>query len=277
MAGHIDKINLYAQSHAIEVANFVVNLGLAIDHADVRRFDERTDVLQRLFPAINSPDMFQIALGGPPPGNLRPPPPVPVKELTFFSNYGKPEWVGSFGESRVVVSCRKYTKWEEIWPSAKARLDALLQCIDPYKPVHSVDYSVTDTFSAMKSDAVLISPNIFKENNFVAKQILDSTDPRWDFSQGWFDNLDDNDQILVRIDGRSGVQNDLVVASIGNLHSQRFGTGIGVGELLVAKDDEASRADHIFDSFHDKNKDLLKSLLVDDLLVRMRLKEKNDV
>lgn len=274
MAEHVEKINLYAKSHAIEVANFVVNLGLAIDHADVRRFDERVETLRTLFPAINSPEMFHIAFGGPVPGNAKPPAPVPVKELTFFSNDGRPEWVGSFGENRVVVSCRKYTKWEEVWPSAKARLDALLGCIDEYKPVHSVDYSVTDTFSSAKSDAALISPNIFKENDFIAKHILGSVDPRWDFSQGWFDNPDDRDQILVRVDGRSGVQNDLVVASIGNLHSQRFGTGIGVGELLSSENGGASKADQIFDSFHDKNKELLKSLLVDQLLVRMRLKDK---
>lgn len=271
MVANVEKISLYAEAHAIEVANFVVNLGLPIDHADIRRFDKKVEALKDLFPAISSPEVLQIDFGDPTRNPL--PPPAPAKELALFSNDGKKEWVGAFGGAQVLVSCRKYTRWEEIWPSAKDRLDILLGCIDPYKPVHSVDYSVTDTFSAKKAADVLAPPDIFRKNGFIAKRILTARDPRWDFNQGWFDNPEDRDQILIRVDGRSGIQNDLVVASIGNLHSQRFGSGIDIGGLRAAGKDGSLRADRIFDDFHGKNKDLMRSLLVDELLVRMRLKE----
>lgn len=274
MPSDVEKIKLYGESHAIEVANFVVNLGLAIDNADIRRFDERVDKLRELFPAIDSPDTFHISLGGPGAEQVKRPAPPPLKELIYFSNDGKPEWVGSFGDNRVLVSCRKYTKWEEVWPSAKSRLDSLLACIDPYKPVHSVDYSVTDTFSAQKSENALISPNIFRKNDFLASHIMNTKDPRWDFSQGWFGDPNAIDQVLVRVEARSGIQNDLVVASIGNLHSQRFGKSVSVGDLLHSEAGGQPKADLIFDNFHDKNKELLRTLLVDELLLRMRLLEK---
>ena len=270
MTEHIDKIDLFAGNHAIEVVNFVVNLLIPIDQADVRRFDEKDEELRKLFPAINSPEGVQIEFGGPVLRQSRSP--VPVKELTFFSSDGKPEWVGWFGESRIVVSCRKYTKWEKVWPDVKLRLDELLRCIDPYKPVYSVDYSITDTFSA-KSDKALIARNIFKPNKFIADHILKLPDPRWDFSQGWFDNPHDSDQILVRVDSRSGIENKRVVASIDNLHSQRFKNNISVKDLISANDRKQYKIDHIFDKFHDKNKDLLKTLLADKLLSRMGLKE----
>lgn len=272
MANKLDNIRLFSDTHAIEVANFGVNLGLAIDNADVRRFDESMAKLRELFPAIDSPEVFQFAVGNAPPGQFRAPPPVPVRKLVYFANDGQPVWEGFFGENRILVSCRRYTGWEEVWPEAKVRMDALLGCIDQYKPIQSVDYSVTDTFSATKAEEALIAPNIFKPNNFVSAQILGTGDPRWDFSQGWFDNLQDNDQVLVRVESRSGIQNDLVVTSISNLHSQRFGAVNGVGELLQTGQN-GSRADQIFDDFHDRNKDLLRSLLVDELLIRMRLKE----
>jgi len=290
MAEGVENIKLFAEAHAIEVANFVVNLGLPIDFADMRLFDEKVkgDGLYELFPAINignlqvfglNSDEFQIDFGKPAPNWLSRLQPSLIEELTFeltsFSNDGKLEWAGSFGENRVLVSCRKYTKWEEVWSSAKARLYALLDCIDPYKPVRSVDYSVTDTFSAKKDDEILNSPKLFKKNNFIAKHILNICDPRWDFSQGWFENDTDNNQLLIRVDGQSAIHNNLVIASISNLHSQRFGKGIGVGELTKTEDGEKSKADWIFEDLHDKNKDLIRDLLTKDLLERMGLGKKN--
>ena len=155
---------------------------------------------------------------------------------------------------------------------AKERIDALLECVDPYKPVQSVDFGVTDTFRTKKDDAALIPRIIFKENDFIANHILSMSDPRWDFNQGWFTNSQDSDQILVRVEGRGGIQNDLVVTSISNLHSRRFGSDVKV-ELLCAEDQVDARMNTIFEEFHVKNKRLLRELLADDLLTRMKLKE----
>ena len=98
------------------------------------------------------------------------------------------------------------------------------------------------------------------------------SDPRWDFNQGWFTKSQDSDQILVRVEGRGGIQNDLVVTSISNLHSRRFGSDVKV-ELLCAEDQVDARMNTIFEEFHVKNKRLLRELLADDLLTRMKLKE----
>lgn len=266
---NFNLIQLYAEQHAIEVANFVINLSVPIDHADVRRFDEQQSRIKKHFPAISSSEVFQIAFGNhSPPPSL--PQPVPDKNLNYFGNDGKPQWSGYFGENRIIVSCKKYTKWEEVWPKGKHRLETLLKCIDPYKQIHSVEYSVTDTFRAKKSNQILIPPKIFKENTFIASHILELTDPRWDFSQGWFDNQNDADQVLVRLDGRSWIENEWVIASINNLHSHRFHQ-LDVKDLLSGK--SQSKYENIFSVFHDRNKDLLKNLLVDGLLLRMGLKD----
>ncbi|MCY3674442.1 MAG: hypothetical protein OXH65_05610 [Paracoccaceae bacterium] len=266
---NFNLIQLYAEQHAIEVANFVINLSVPIDHADVRRFDEQQSRIKEQFPAISSPEVFEIAIGNHlPPPSL--PQPVPVKYLNYFGNDGKPQWSGSFGDNRIIVSCRKYTKWEEVWPQGKQKLEILLECIDSYKQIHSVEYSVTDTFRAKKSNQILIPPKIFKENTFIASHILELMDPRWDFSQGWFDNLEDPDQVLVRLDGRSWIENEWVLASINNLHSHRF-SQLDVRDLLSGEGQ--SKYENIFSVFHDRNKDLLKDLLVDGLLLKMGLKD----
>ena len=266
---NFNLIQLYAEQHAIEVANFVIILSQPIDHADVRRFDEQKSQIIEHFPAINSPEVFEIAIGNsPPPPSL--PQPVPVKDLNYFGNDGKPQWSGSFGDNRIIVSCRKYTKWEEIWPQGKQRLETLLNCIDPYKQIHSIEYSVTDTLRAKKIDQILVPPKIFKENPYIARHIFELNDPRWDFSQGWFENQNDANQVLVRLDGRSWIENEWVIASLNNLHSHRFHQ-LNVKDLQSGE--SQSKYVNIFSDFHDRNKALLKNLLVDGLLLRMGLKD----
>ena len=273
MAESIDKIILHKETHAIEVANFIVALGHKIDIGDINRFKDQREHLASLFPSILTPDVYELKLGDPLSRTVRQDGSALHRELSYFGHDGSLEWAASFGDNRIITSCRNYTRWDEVWPLAKERIDALLKCVDPYKPVQSVDFSVTDTFRAKKNDAALAPRTIFKKNDFIANHIVCMSDPRWDFNQGWFTKSEDTDQILVRVEGRSGIQNDLVVASISNLHSRRFGTDVKVDGLLCAKDQVDARVSTIFEEFHDNNKSLLRKLLSDDLLTRMKLKE----
>ncbi len=272
MSGKYHNIKLYGENHAIEVATFGVILDLPIDQADVRRFEQKSGIIKDLFPAVVESKWFPIPIGGQIQQQNYPPPP-PVKELTFFANDGNPIWIGSFGENRILVSCWQYTRWEEVWPKAKARLDALLGCIDPYKTLHSVEFSVTDTFLAERDQKSLLPPNIFKKNNsYVPKQLLDLNDPRWDFNQGWFENHQTDDEILVRVEGQGLIKNELVEVKINNLHSQRFINETRVNEIISITETEAkSLTDNLFNKFHDNNKRLLRNLLVKELLSRMGL------
>ena len=167
MMDDADRIVLFANNkHAIEVANFVVNLSAPIDHADIRRFDERREGLADIFPAIHAPEPFKIVIDA-----QQIDPPAPSRQLTYFSSNGKPRWVGEFGGNQVAVSCREYTKWEEIWPDADARVGRLMDCVDPYRPVASVDYSVTDTFyTAQERDLVLTAKRIFRGNDCIPER-----------------------------------------------------------------------------------------------------------
>ncbi len=266
----IEKINLFANKHAIEVVNFVICLSTPIDSSDLRRFAEIMDSLKKWFPAINDLATLQIEI----PSGLHTnslPPPLPVKEMAYFASDGTRQWIGEFGVNQIMVSCRQYSTWNQIWPEAKNRLDALLACIDPYKTVRSVDYSVTDTFNAKRSDEALTALNLFKPVPLIPKHLLDYHDPRWDISQGWFEQSSEGDQVLVRFDAKSGIHNDSVLASISNLHSVRFKMPATVNELGASE--SQVNMESIFSDLHDKNKMLIRKILSDDLLSRMHLKD----
>ena len=222
-----------------------------------------------MYPAISSPNTIQFAIGGPEGGASQPPPIIPPKELSYFGPDGKPLWSGRFAENMVVVSCRKYEGWEISWPQAYKRLLTLLNCIDTYKPIKSIDYFVTDTFHAKNSDNALLSKNLFKSHQQIPDFLLSYDDPRWDFSQGQFRNHKGIGQILVRVEGRGIIQGDHTLVSINNVHSHRFKAPLQSLKDII----DTSTLSNDFNIFHDMNKDFLRGILDDDLLVRMRLKE----
>ena len=271
MSNDLEKIALYAGEHAIETATFAVNFGSPIDQADMRRFQEKENELRELYPAINDSADIRLVFGASPPSLPMPP---ASKDLAFFASNGEREWAGDFGDKQIAVSCRKYSSWERVWPQAEKRLNALLVCVDRYKPVASVDYGVIDTFRAARTHEILTPRNILKENEYISPLIFGVNDQRWDFSQGWFEGIGSSSQILVRLEGRIEIQNDLVVASIRNIHSHKFGSGISANDLLKARKQREPIFKNIFEEFRQKNKDILGKLLAGEMLSKMNLVRK---
>ncbi len=156
-------------------------------------------------------------------------------------------------------------------PKRKIDLMPFWHVLTPYKTVRSVDYSVTDTFNAKRSDEALTALNLFKPVPLIPKHLLDYHDPRWDISQGWFEQSSEGDQVLVRFDAKSGIHNDSVLASISNLHSVQFKMPATVNE--VGDSESQTNMESIFNHLHDKNKIMIRKILSDDLLSRMHLKD----
>jgi len=265
----IDKINLYAGSHAIEFERFAVVFRSPLDDGDQGRFDDNAGDIRELFPAIEEPGVLQLAFGD------SPPPKQPVlKQLREFARDGQERWSGQFGENAVAVTCHRYTGWEEIWPLTAARLYHLLKCVDPQKYVGSIEYSVADKLIErilpQSQFLGLTSRNIFRDDVWVPKMLLQHHDPRWDFQAGKFNNISDNSEQLERLSARSVIAGNAVVVQIENTFSHRFKEPVRLRELL----DEDALSTHIvsvFDQFHDNNKATIKKVLVDQLIGKMGL------
>ncbi|KJS41130.1 MAG: hypothetical protein VR71_20090 [Roseovarius sp. BRH_c41] len=264
----IDSIKLYANTHAIESEQFTLVFRSPLDSADEGRFDERRPEIEELFRAIDEPDVFQVMVGEGP----QPPKPV-IKVLNDFGRNGKPEWSGQFGENAVSVSSMQYTNWAEIWPSVQNRLKLLLNCVDTFKFVGSIDYKVTDTFTEKvipNNKGALLSKNILKKGNWVPEGLLSYEDPRWDFSSGLFHSPNERSEVLERVEARSFLTGDQVVTSISNTFSLRLKAAIRLKDLLEGGN-VTGRVTETFEDFHDKNKVTIRSIFVNDLLKRMGL------
>ena len=273
MAGKLDSIQLYGGEHAIEEVRFVIVLAAPLDRADMARFTESQPEVSKLFPSINHASNVEM-----PVSSMGPIPSQQVEfvhpfDLCLFGGDGKPIWTGQFGGNTVAVSCRAYTRWTEVWPEAERRLTSLARLVDSYKPVRAIDYWVTDTFHADAEGQVLLASQLFQKTPYVPGQLNAYKDPRWDFSQAWFEQVEKFGTVLKRISGRGAVQGRQVVVSIDNTFSHRPTQPlIKLGTLLDKKrTSRASKLAQTFNLFHDMNKELLQQLLNKQLLTRMGL------
>lgn len=274
MNGKLQNINLHGESHAIEVANFAITFSGAFDAEDAKRFCDKEKELMKFFPHISKSENVKLMV---PAQNLNEIASQSSTNLSYFAynENDDSDWIGFLGNNQIAISCRKYTKWNSVWKDAKERLEAFLECIAPDKPISSINYGVTDTFNAKRSDEILIPSNIFRKNEYIALRIANGTDPRWDFSEGWYEGMTENDHVLVRLEAKSGISEDKVITSINNMHSRIFKPGIGIEQLLKKGANHVPQAELVFDHLHNKNKRLMRKIFVDELLDRMGLESEN--
>ena len=174
----------------------------------------------------------------------------------------------------MAVSSRSYESRDVTWPEAKSRLNALLDCVDPFKPVRSIDYSVTDAFFAKTNSEALVCGNFFVENPHLPRRLMQYDDPRWDISHGWFESGESGENTLVRFDAKGIVSNDQTIFRLSNLNSCRPAKMLPLKEIRA--DDSGTLIEREFDRFHIANKDFAKSVLNPELHQRMGLKGGKD-
>jgi uncharacterized protein (TIGR04255 family) len=261
------QIDLYAGDHAIEVETFAVVFRSQIDSGDEARFEERKGEILDFFGSIDAPNYIELSFGDTPSNR-----PV-MRQLLEFARDGTPSWSAQFGENAVALACRKYTGWQEVWPQVQERLSVLLSCVDPFKPVRSIEYTVTDNLREKlkkDSESELRARHIFRDKSLVPSWLLSYDDARWDFQSGRFIDRNEEAETLERIEAKSVISAPEVITTITNTFSYRYRDPLKLKQLF----DGGETLDALnvrYNEFHEKNKDTVRGILVDELLERMGL------
>jgi uncharacterized protein (TIGR04255 family) len=263
-------IKLVAGEHAIEAETFSLAFAEPLTQADYSRFDDASDTLRQLFPVISPVSSYELH---PQAGVLQVPEDRAGRELVEFGRDGKQEWSAGFHGNSIHVTIHKYTNWQEMWPLARQRINALLDCIDQQKQVIAVDFAVVDTFfSHLPELKLLPSVVVNADSVFISPKILECSDPRWDIQQGWMARQVDKNLKLTRVDIQAGIQNNLSRVSVQNVLSFRPEVPkLPTLGSLRSEDDGLCVIDRLIDQFHDENKVILTQILHDRVLKKLRL------
>lgn len=264
-----DNVELISGAHAIEMENFSVVFRTPLNSGDEGRFQEGVERIRKFFGAIEEHGVVQFFLGAEPPSNDIPPP--IMKTLREFGRDGSAHWTAQFGDNAVSVTCNKYEGWADSWPKVEERLKLLLDCVDPFKFVSSIEYGVVDTLRERITEDIasiqLLTSNIFKKGSWVPERFTNEyLDPRWDFSGGAFVGRHAEGEILERLEAKGFISSGYVVVSVNNSFSLRFTKPIRLKDILASGGIAAA-----YNKFHDDNKVTIRAVLNDELLNRMGL------
>ncbi|CAN7563781.1 hypothetical protein [Aminobacter sp. LjRoot7] len=240
------------EDHAIESVIFTVLTGTMIDPDAIQLLVERHNKIRGDLPALSLPESH-----------------MPTAEFAYRRPDGSASWLLRCGSGNsITVECRRYTRWEKVWNSTRTLLLHAMACcseaIGPDLLFGTPTLRVTDRFRAAKENAKLVT--LLRHDPYIAEAAFE-LGPVFHSNVGWFDNLGP-DLVLntLNVQGRRdsaferstlrAVEAEYVVVE----HFQQFRPPQAVGYA-----EATANLDRIFSTLHQRNKDLLGRILVDEM------------
>lgn len=260
-----------AGRNAIEAMAFVVSFAREFDPDQVESLYDLEAVLKDELPRFTRIEttVLSIEQSMPTRGQAMPVTSQQAKPagviLQRFSAQGKADWSLRVEGSRVVATCRDYTRWHEVAPIARryvslalARLrsdtngvtNLALQTVDRFTYENVDDYSVHEIF---REDCPYLTGNVASAGNL------------WHVHQGWFEaiNLPGVECRALHVLNLASIVNQAGGCSTHIDHTGRIDF-TGAGPLPV---DEALRVEEAaFQAVHEVNRTIIRASLQDEKL-----------
>lgn len=255
-------------NHAITEVVFAV-VGLvqftSDDRSSVRGAHSRWEAL---LPRLQEQGVFNIAFAGPGGADMPPPPIAPLSFARFRAD-GEMEWHLLLDAQTLVVSCRAYTRWNEVWAVAHdvfASVTEVLASRD--QKIQAVGLQYTDVFRWAGDDAYDVR-GLLQEGELVPSGIFRRREI-WHLDQGWFVDTEEPvpGNVLQRMFIGSTVEDDQPQVRF-NTHL-RFDLR-DTPDIRAAFTEPKPLADGLFGSLHCSAKALLAGFLTEEMAQRIDL------
>ncbi|HVJ54850.1 MAG TPA: TIGR04255 family protein [Aliidongia sp.] len=194
-----------------------------------------------------------------------------------------------FTPSYFSVNYLKYTRWHEVWPSARKTLQESLECIsaaclsaDSNLNITHIGVQYVDKFIADLPVSPLALPLLFEERSSYLSSRIFTGSIFWHIHQGWIETLDNshvgtNCLTVLNITSYPEGQRPLSPESI----DEAAQLAIAVDNLIRAdnvlsyedlfRKDDGAALDAVVEELHDRNKGILRDLITDDMCKKIGL------
>lgn len=224
-------------------------------------------------PKVHRPQIIQFAFGeGSPPADLPIMQPTAGVMFDAMKRDGSLDWRLRADDNRLFVNCLSYTRWADVWPTARKFLAAagdivvgadnavtgfILQYIDVFR--WAGDPSTYNVDAMLDRNSTHLPGSIF------------DCGPLWHLHQGWYRNVTDEPKgrVLERVHLDAVLEEKQVpIVKVDTyiqleLSQKRSWAAIFTGESPIG--------DALFDKLHEQDKDILKSILTEDMARRVAL------
>ena len=255
------------ENHAIVEAVFAV-VGLQgftpDDRSSVKAAHSKW---QGLLPSLQEEGVLNIAVAA--PDAALPPPPIAPLAFARFRADGEVEWRLLLTPDALVVNCRSYTRWKEVWTVVRDLFAEIAGAIQSREQkIRSVALEYVDLFRSVDGDHY-DARHLLRESNSVPPGVF-GRGPSWHLHQGWF--VDTQAPVPGRTLQRMHIDSTVVDdrPQVRFHTSQRF-------EMRDAPDLQSMFAepdtlvDGLFDFLHGSSKALLANFLTAEMAQRIKL------
>lgn len=257
-------------NNAIESASFVVVFVRGLAKPSFIKLSQALASLADELPGVG-PEEVDIATSGMPklPG-LR----IKTMQTSRFTakKDGTPAWLVQATGNVVQVQCHEYTKFKDVWGTARRYLQCALSAIDEQIPVAEIGFQVIDKFTHPEGGdwAEYEMTELFDSESVYLTPKSRNSGVLWHVYQGWFDEFDGN-QILHQLNLSNTVVNatqalHTFIDHRGALRSPSEEKLLELKPFVEPQTDGSFKLDALFNELHVQNRAVIEDLLTPEKL-----------
>ena len=220
-----------------------------------------------LLPSLQEEGVLNIAVAT--PDAALPPPPIAPLAFARFRADGEIEWRLLLTPDALVVNCRSYTRWKEVWTTVRdlfAEVAGTMQSRE--QKIRSVVLEYVDMFRSDDDDRYDVR-DLLRESDSVPPGVF-AHGPIWHLHQGWFVDAQGPvpGRTLRRMHINSKVVDDRPQVQFHTSHQFEMRDAPDMQSMFVEPD---TLVDGLFDYLHGRSKALLADFLTIKMAQRINL------
>lgn len=223
-------------------------------------------------PKVSRGQFFDITIGpiGPMPGPSQAP--SPVLDFERINPDGTLSWRLHVESRAIFVNCLSYEGWDNAWPKARNFLKLALQHATKQRKngVKSTIFQVIDVFDWTGDKADYNAMQLFRQGSELVPDSMFRSGPLWHLHQGRFFESPSLPLSAYRVLERVNIDS---AENEANQYSTRVDVfqDLQLGSPISTSDFMMTGLEAAFKYLHDKNKDVVRALLTEDMSKRIGL------
>lgn len=178
-------------------------------------------------------------------------------KLQKFEPSGKIGWILTIIENRLIVTCQSYDRWNKVWVQTDKYIQATLKLLDLSSlSVQACVLQYVDRFTEKSTSAYDIHEVFDKKTVYLTSKAT-SAGKLWHVHQGWFDEKGADEKILNVLNLGTNEDSGKIITTIDHSLQLQFLKPKPAKKFF----DRQKKYEQDFVFLHEKNKDVIKSLL----------------
>lgn len=258
------------QDHAIVDVVFAINLAREVPPPVMKTIGELKAEWTNELPISEEIQGHEVFVGPPPSGVSTHRTMVAGHSFKAVKRDGSTEWMVRFLGRLVTVNCGSYTRWNNVWPIARSFLQRACQkVVVGNNSISSIGLQYIDEFVWEGDPKSYSISGLIREGSEFPSALRDKG-PLWHLHQGWFESNVEK----LRIKGRRLEKLHIDAVERKGQYVTRVDTTLR--HDLSDKITDVTRnfdeiLDPVFDAMHERNKQLIRSFLTDEMQRRIKL------